>query len=51
VWNEFLLISYFLTKTRKLTRKVGDRKFSINQNLTVLLVCFITLRTMIDANR
>ena len=34
-----------------LTIKVGDKKFSINQNLTVLWVCFMTLRIMIEANR
>ena len=33
------------------TKKAGDKKFSMNQNLTVLLVCFITLRIMIEANR
>lgn len=25
-----------------LTKKEGERKFSMNQNLTVLLVCFMT---------
>jgi hypothetical protein len=49
--DKFLHISYCLMGTWKLTRKEGDRKFSINQNLTVLLVCFITLRIMIEANR
>ena len=33
------------------TKKAGDRKFSMNQNLTVLFVCFITLRIMMEANR
>jgi hypothetical protein len=33
-----------------LTKKDGDKKFSMNQNLTVLLVFFITLEIMIDAN-
>ena len=33
------------------TKKAGDKKFSMNQNLTVLFVCFITLRIMIEANR
>jgi hypothetical protein len=49
--DKFLSISSFIMRTRKLTRKVGDRKFSMNQNFTVLLVCFITLRIMIEANR
>jgi len=33
------------------TRKDGDKKFSMNQNLTVLLVFFKTLSIMIEANR
>jgi hypothetical protein len=49
--DECLSISFSLMRTWKLTRKVGDRKFSMNQNLTVLLVCFITLSIMIEANR
>lgn len=34
-----------------LTRNEGERKFSINQNLTVLLVFRKTLRIMIEAKR
>ena len=54
MWDEFLggvRFSSFTTKERcGLTRKEGERKFSINQNLTVLLVFRRTLRIMIDAN-
>lgn len=35
----------------RLTRNDGDRKFSMNQNLTVLFVLRRTLRIMMDANR
>lgn len=34
----------------KFTLKDGDKKFSINQNLTRLFVCFNTLRIIIDKN-
>ena len=34
-----------------LTKNAGERKFSINQNLTVLFVLRRTLRIIIDANR
>jgi len=30
--------------------KEGDRKFSINQNLTGLFVCFFTLNIIMDKN-
>jgi hypothetical protein len=40
-----------LGRPKQFTRKEGERKFSMNQNLTVLFVFFITLRIMIDANR
>ena len=35
---------------KKRTRKDGERKFSINQNLTVCFVLRSTLRIIIDAN-
>ena len=34
-----------------LTRKDGERKFSMNQNLTLLLVLRSTLKIMIEAKR
>lgn len=35
----------------KRTRNEGDKKFSMNQNLTLLFVCRRTLRIIIDAKR
>lgn len=34
-----------------LTKNEGDKKFSMNQNLTVLLVFRMTLNIMIEAKR
>jgi hypothetical protein len=34
-----------------LTKKDGDKKSSMNQNLTVAFVCFMTESVMIEANR
>ena len=39
------------TKAAQPTRNEGDRKFSMNQNLTVLFVWRRTLRIMIEAKR
>lgn len=36
---------------RRLTRKEGERKFSMNQNLTVLFVWRMTEMAMMNANR
>lgn len=33
------------------TKKEGDKKSSMNQNLTVAFVCFMTESVMIEANR
>jgi hypothetical protein len=40
-----------LSPTGSLTRNEGERKFSMNQNLTLLFVLRKTLRIMIDTNR
>lgn len=39
------------TNSGELTRKEGERKFSMNQNLTVLFVFLKTLKTMIPTKR
>jgi len=55
VRDEFLqkktFISPLITEDWLCTRNEGDRKFSMNQNLTVLFVLRSTLRIMIPTNR
>jgi hypothetical protein len=43
--------THVTSRGSRLTKNEGERKFSMNQNLTVLWVCFITLKIMMEANR
>ena len=46
-----IIILLELKEKDPLTKKEGDKKFSMNQNLTVLFVLRRTLRIMMEAKR